>query len=362
MISLDKGLVGGKVFGDVVGRHKKYGEHVEALDIIVLCQRGYILKNLSAKVKAHPTNSSFRLWYYFDALRIGRIWFQSKKYDLIITQDPYLTGLVGLKLKKEFGAKLVIHFHGDFSINFFTKYLAEQADAIRVMSSGQKEKLIGTGIVADKIRIISTPVEVERFINFEALADARQKALLEELRRAANNSAILMVGRKNRAKGLSIMLSALRLIVQEPLGKSLKLWLVGDFGKAQVPKDLAQKVHVFGMIDSRDLPAYYLSSTLVVLPSLAESFGKVLVEANACGKPIIATATTGAREIIADGYNGFLVPLKKSGVLAQKILELFKNPELAKTMGQNGQELVRKKFDQNLAKIIDFWKEIAGKP
>ena len=79
MISIDKGLVGGKELGDVVERHRKYGEHVEVLDIIVLSKKGFTERQISKKVKAIPTNSSSKFGYFFDALRIAKKKFQIVK-------------------------------------------------------------------------------------------------------------------------------------------------------------------------------------------------------------------------------------------------------------------------------------------
>ena len=117
MISLDKGLLGKGQLGDVVERHIEYGKNVESLDIIVFAKHGHENFTLSTNVKAYPTNSRKKFFYPFDALRIAKTLFQKKKCDLIVTQDPFLTGFVGYKLKKNFGAKLLVHMHGDFFNN-----------------------------------------------------------------------------------------------------------------------------------------------------------------------------------------------------------------------------------------------------
>ena len=113
-------------------------------------------------------------------------------------------------------------------------------------------------------------------------------------------------------------------------------------------------------IKIENLAAYYKASDIFVLSSASESFGKVLVEANACGKPVVSTATTGAKEIVQDGYNGFLVPIGDYEALAEKILNLLDDPKKAKEMGENGKELMKQKFDGkiNTEKIVEFWDDI----
>ncbi|MCL5795138.1 MAG: glycosyltransferase family 4 protein, partial [Patescibacteria group bacterium] len=114
MISIDKGLLGQGQLGDVVPRHRQYGEFCEQLDIIVFSGQKVEVNEISSRVRAFSTNSKGRLKYYSDALKLGQQLFAKTQYDLIVTQEPFLTGLAGYKLKKQFGAKLLIHFHGDF--------------------------------------------------------------------------------------------------------------------------------------------------------------------------------------------------------------------------------------------------------
>ena len=106
MISLDKGLLGKGQLGDVVERHKKYGEFVEKLDIIVFSKKGFAKYQISDNVTAYPTNSCCKLKYAGDARKIGKKLFGENKYNLIVTQEPFLTGLVGTRLKKQFGNQI----------------------------------------------------------------------------------------------------------------------------------------------------------------------------------------------------------------------------------------------------------------
>lgn len=361
MISLDKGLVGGRPLGDVIERHKKYGEFVDKLDIIVMSRPGFRPMALSKKVQTYPTNS--RLWFFSyvaGALKIGRRLFKNTAYDLIVTQDPFQTGKAGYRLKKEFGAKFLVHFHGDF--DRFPKLVVEEADAVRVMSAGQKEKLIIKGLKAEKIRVISTPIDLERFMNFESQASPHQKESLNSLRMQLKDKfVILMVSRKDKVKDFDTLSKAVRIVKEKKGHDSVTLWLVGNYTLQDAPPNLLDLI-TFGeaRIDAKDLPVRYCACNVVVLPSRSESFGKVLIEANACGKPVVATATTGAKEIIRNGHNGFLVPIGDARALAEKIIYFFDNPGMAKAMGENGRRLVKEKYSDNTQKLVAFWKDIVG--
>ena len=401
MISIDRGLLGKGQLGDVIERHIKYGQYVYQLDIIVFSNKNYDNYDLSNDVKSFPTKSKSKLWYCRDAVRIGKELFSKTTYDLIITQDPFLTGLAGYFLKKKFKARLLIHFHGDFWSNW--RWLVEHplnfiywiisklvvvknADAIRVMSQGQKEKLIKAKISEKKIRVISTQINLNIFDKKDFFPEDKVKIVLH-------------VGRPDPTKDYRTLMKAFRLTKKKfkdvafiqcggldalaglvgTNSQKLHRWLLKLVHKSSQNPNKGEKLKSvlnhykdvdLGIIDKKlNLESYdkvtqdvlvtaYNLANVVILSSKSESFGKVLVEANACSKPVVSTATTGAKEIVQDGYNGFLVPIGDAKALAEKVLELLNNPELAKQMGENGRKLVQEKFSDNTEKIINLWQAI----
>ena len=82
----------------------------------------------------------------------------------------------------------------------------------------------------------------------------------------------------------------------------------------------------------------------LVLPSLSEGLGRVLIEAEALGKPVIGSNVGGIPDLIKDGKNGFLFEPKNSDNLAQKLRTLLKDKNLAMEMGKKGREFVQNKF------------------
>ncbi|MFA6322571.1 MAG: glycosyltransferase family 4 protein [Candidatus Buchananbacteria bacterium] len=363
MISIDKGLLGRGQLGDVIERHRAYGQKVQRLDIIVLSPKGFSPYQISDNVWSYPTNSSNKIKYYFDAKKIGKKLFEKTTYDLIVTQEPFFTGLAGAWLKKKFGAKFLVHFHGDFwqNINWLkenklnwmlwliSKLVVVQADAIRVMSNGQKNTLIKAGVSPDKVNVIATPVDLKKYDRLDLVPTSDFKTVLH-------------VGRDDKVKGYDTLLKAFDLIKRQmPDVKLVKVLGGKEFSKAlnnHSNKDL--KISVYPQTNHQDLVAFYCQADVVVLSSTSESFGKVLVEANACGKPVVSTNTTGGREIIRDGYNGFLVPIGDYQALADKVLFLLNHSDQAKAMGQNGKNLVRERFSDNLDQIIELWRKIIG--
>lgn len=355
MISIDRGLLGQGQLGDVVERHKKYGEHVQQLDVIVFADQQYEVNKISDHVTVYPTKSSGKTTYAQDAKKIGKELFEKNKYDLIVTQEPFFTGWVGFRLKREFGAKLLVHFHGDFWENknwlkesplnpvllMTSKFIAKQADAIRVMSEGQKEKLIKGGISEDKISVISTPVDVDKFYKPEV--------------QSAGSKKVLHVGRFDPAKDFETLAQ-----VFEKVSGAVEDVECIQLGGGQQAQEILKNATVHPIVNQNKIVNFLNTVDVLVLSSTNESFGKVLVEANAAGKPVVSTETTGAREIINNGYNGYLVPIGDAQALASKIIELLNNPDKAKEMGDNGRKFVQEKYGDNTERIIELWNKVAS--
>ncbi len=94
-----------------------------------------------------------------------------------------------------------------------------------------------------------------------------------------------------------------------------------------------------------NMPRVFAGSHIVCLPSAyGEGVPKVLIEAAACGRPIVTTDAPGCREIVVDGVNGILVPLHDANAVAKALNKLICSPELRKKMGGRGRALVEKEF------------------
>ena len=105
----------------------------------------------------------------------------------------------------------------------------------------------------------------------------------------------------------------------------------------------------------------YHKSTIVCLPtSYGEGLPKSLLEAASCGRPIVTYDVPGCREIVKDGYNGFLVKLKSVDGLVDAISLLLNDRELCIKMGKNGRKLVEKHFTQEkiASETIAVWEEV----
>ncbi len=165
---------------------------------------------------------------------------------------------------------------------------------------------------------------------------------------------ILLASRMLWDKGVGEFVKAAELIKKR--GITARFVLVGD-GDVENPKSISEETlnhwNESGLVEwwgkRNDMPQVFVQSHLVCLPSTyGEGIPKVLIEAAACGRPIVTTDMPGCREIVRHKLNGLLVPPKDAAALADAINLLIENPELRREMGAKGREMVVREFTQEI--------------
>jgi len=174
-----------------------------------------------------------------------------------------------------------------------------------------------------------------------------------------NEVKILYVGRLHKIKGLDYLIKAFA-VVNEKHPKT-KLIIVGKGDKKEDLVRLAREKKCFkdinfvGEIEHNHLVEYYQKADVFVLPSFSEGLSNVIMEAMACGLPVIATDVGGNPELVKQGKGGFLVHPKNFTDLSNAISELIEKPELRKKMSDFNRNYV-KRYDQKV--ILDKKMEI----
>jgi glycosyltransferase involved in cell wall biosynthesis len=160
---------------------------------------------------------------------------------------------------------------------------------------------------------------------------------------------ILMAARMLWDKGAGVLVDAARLLHERT---KVRVALAGapDPGNpASIPAETLQKWHDDGIIEwwgfQDDMNAAYAKSHIVTLPTnYAEGLPTSLIEAAACGRPIVATTIPGCKDFITEGYNGFLVPPNDPVALADALERLATNPDLRKQVGMAARTRVMEKY------------------
>ena len=150
---------------------------------------------------------------------------------------------------------------------------------------------------------------------------------------------ILFIGRLEKRKGAGFLIRAFRRVKQEY--GACRLIIAGPGVRLrQQYEELARDIPdvVFaGPIDYDELPRYYASAHIFCAPAIGgESFGMVLLEAMAAGKPVVATDIPGYLQVLTQGEQGLVVPPRDEKALAQALLKLLENPALCEEMGRRG--------------------------
>lgn len=108
---------------------------------------------------------------------------------------------------------------------------------------------------------------------------------------------------------------------------------------------IINKVKFFGFIMPDKMPQFLSRLDVFCMPSIKESFGVAALEAQACGKPVVASKIGGLHETIVDGKTGFLVPPKNPAAIAEKFRLLYRNNQTLINMGYNCVRFVKEKYD-----------------
>ena len=177
---------------------------------------------------------------------------------------------------------------------------------------------------------------------------------------------IVLAARMLWAKGVGEFIDAARLLSQTGVNARFVLVGVPDPGNpASVPVATLHAWHGqhgvewWGQCDN--MPAVFHAAHIACLPSSSrEGLPKVLLEAAACGLPIVTTDMPGCREIVRDGDNGFLVPVRDAQALALALRGLIQNPDLRAKMGRRGREIVLAEFSQErvIAETLAVYQEL----
>ena len=180
---------------------------------------------------------------------------------------------------------------------------------------------------------------------------------------------VLLAARLLWDKGLAEFVDAARRLHGE--GRAIDFLLAGDpdpGNPAAVPEATVHDwvaeglLHWLGHVD--DMPALFASVDVVVLPSYREGLPKGLIEAGACALPLVTTDVPGCREVVTDGVDGLLVPVRDAGALATAIARLHDDPVLAARLGAAARQRALDEFDERIviARTQAVYQELLDPP
>jgi 1,2-diacylglycerol 3-alpha-glucosyltransferase len=323
----------------------EYAEIFDRFDILVLAKGR---KVESEKMAVWPMESDGKILSIIKAYKIGLKMAKQFKSDLISAQDPFFTGLVGWFLKRKTGLPLQIQVHTDFLSAYFwqeslmnklrvltARFLLKRADGIRVASERIKKSL-ESGIKNLKSNIETLPI----FVDAEK---TRQAPIKSDLRQKYPqfDFIILMASRLTKEKNIPLAIDVFAEIVKSYRRAGLVIVGEGPEGNNLRFKILNLKLSDKIILEpwTEDLSSYYKTADVFLLTSNYEGYGLAVVEAMACGLPIVMTEVGCAGEIVKDWENGLVVSVNNKRKLQDAIEELMNNKILKEKLRANAEKI-----------------------
>ncbi len=179
------------------------------------------------------------------------------------------------------------------------------------------------------VSVIPNTVPTEAFVPADKARAKRICGLVEE------SFVILFVADYDTPrKGFGCLKEAIERLVRLEGGSRVCLMTLGRVDRSLI-KDIPCQVKEMGFKESDyDVARCYDAADVVAVPSVEDNYPNVALEAMACGRPVVASAVGGLKEMIVDGHNGFLVPPGDAGALAEKLSRCLHNAVLCQTMGE----------------------------
>lgn len=314
---------------------------------------------------------------FFNLLRITR------KYNLELFHAHHTipTGFVAILVSKIMRLPVVVTAHlmditthgtdvgpleniVDFESNLIFKRLImfslNSSNKIIAVSEDLSTKIEQMGINKD-ITILRNAVDISRF------KPSKNMEMRQNYKIGDDDLLILFIGHLETFKGIFELLDAFYEINKKHT--NTKLMIVGEGHEEQKVRDTVSKLKLEGSIvftgkvSPETIQNYYQMADIFTLPSYTEGLPLVVIEAMACGLPVIVSTVGGIPELVKDGKNGFLVPPKDKLILEKKLEILVDKMELREKFGVKAFETVDDEFniDKKVDKLIKIYQELYQK-
>jgi glycosyltransferase involved in cell wall biosynthesis len=296
-------------------------------------------------VAKNPANLFLFLFFmFFFALRASQI--AKRTRPLLLHAHWWIpTGVLGCLVSRLRNIPLLVTLHGTdvrlINRNFFFSFLARRvfkyAAAITVVSDFIKQQLISRlDVPPDKVFVLPMPIDPEKIYETEVPPSERKM--------------ILCVARLTTQKDLGTLIRAFHRVEQKQ--HELDLVIIGEgperanLQDLMRELDLEKEVFLYDLMPQETLNQYYNKCHMVVLPSVEEGFGLVMVEGQLCKKPVMGANSGGIPEIIEHEKTGLLFPPEDHQSLASAMERILADENFAFQLGEAGYQSAQTKFSQ----------------
>ncbi|NQU99395.1 MAG: glycosyltransferase family 4 protein, partial [Parcubacteria group bacterium] len=219
------------------------------------------------------------------------------------------------------------------------------------VSNSVKKQLIKLGLNKNKIKVIHNGINANKF----------KPTKIRDTKYEIQNTIIGSAGRLNTEKGMDYLIKAFKNILRKY--SDTKLQIAGQGPEEENLKKLVKNlglennIEFLGYIDDNDISKFYNNISIFALtPTRRESFGIVVAEAGASGKPSVVTNISGLTEVVENNKTGLVVESKNINAISEALIKLIKNKELREQFGKNARKRVLEKFTEE--KMINEFEKI----
>ncbi len=244
-------------------------------------------------------------------------------FDIIDSHYVYPDGFAAIQLGRFFKKPVVVSARGS-DINLYRtfplirrllRYVLRKADRVVAVSQALKESMVQLGTPGEKIFHIPNGVDPSKFYPLPREQSRRELGL-------ANRRTILSVGNLTPNKGFDLLIKAFRMLADQCPEEQLQLAIVGEgLFKSELKKTISTlgldgDVRLVGAVPHDQLCRWYSAADVFCLASRREGWPNVVLEALACGTPVVATSAGGIPEIIRSNREGMLTERSEIGIAA----------------------------------------------
>ncbi|MDP9185893.1 MAG: glycosyltransferase [Verrucomicrobiota bacterium] len=273
---------------------------------------------------------------------------QRERFSEVIISTPGLIGLTALLAAKMLNLQTSGIYHTDFpqyvriltedsfleSVTWrYMHWFYGQLDTVFVNSEEYRESWIKRGFDPAKLKIFPRGLDTELFH-----PTRRDPGFFEKFGAKNGQVRLLYVGRVSREKDLDLLAEAYRRLRDE--GLSIQLCVVGHGPYSHEFSQSLPEALFTGYLTGKELAAAYASADIFVFPSTTDTFGNVIIEAQASGVPVIVSDSGGPKELVENNRNGLITKSHDVEDLTRAIRELVADPERRKRMGDRARESV----------------------
>ena len=273
---------------------------------------------------------------------------QREKFTEIIISTPGPVGLTAFLAAKMLNLQTSGIYHTDFPqyVRILTEdsflesmawrymhWFYGQLDTVFVNSEEYRQSWIKHGFDPAKLKLLPRGLDTELF------TPARRQAAFWEKFGAANGQVrLLYVGRISREKDLDVLADAYRRLRDE--GLPVQLFVVGHGPYSEALAQSLPEAVFTGYLRGKELATAYASADIFVFPSTTDTFGNVILEAQACGVPVIVSDSGGPKELVEDRTNGLITRSRDVDDFARAIRSLATDAALRERMGNAARKSV----------------------